>query len=123
MMTRLALRLSAFASLGGAAFAQRDLPADAIPPPDPAAQMATFILDENLEINLFAGDPEVDLAQIRVQLEGDYLGSKVAFEPVSDDEWTEIDMVRQGLSQEQPGGKLVDFTTGQPASFTEKKAA
>ena len=76
-----------------------------------------------IEINLFAGDPEVDLTQIRVQLEGDYLGSKVAFEPVSDDEWTEIDMVRQGLSQEQPGGKLVDFTTGQPASFTEKKAA
>ena len=41
------------------ACAQRDLPAGAIPNPDPREQMATFVLDENLEINLFAADPMI----------------------------------------------------------------
>ncbi|MFT5040117.1 MAG: putative heme-binding domain-containing protein [Hyphomicrobiaceae bacterium] len=51
--------LTAIAALTASAHAQRDLPANAIPKPDPAAQMETFILDENLEINLFAADPMI----------------------------------------------------------------
>ncbi len=41
------------------AHAQNNLPLDAIPDPDPAAQEASFILDEGLEINLFASDPMI----------------------------------------------------------------
>ena len=76
-----------------------------------------------IEINLFPGDPEVDLSKVRVQLEGDYLGAKVAFEPVSDDEWTEFDSVRQGTAPEQSEGKIVALTPGHAASPIEKKAA
>lgn len=40
-------------------WAQNNLSLDAIPTPDPAAQEASFVLDENLEINLFASDPMI----------------------------------------------------------------
>ncbi len=54
---RLALSAVVAALLAGRLPAQNDLPPDAIPKPDPAEQMATFVLDEGLEINLFAADP------------------------------------------------------------------
>ena len=38
-------------------FSQRNLPQSEIPDPDPMKQMESFILDEGLEINLFASDP------------------------------------------------------------------
>ena len=38
-------------------FSQRNLPQSEIPDPDPIKQMESFILDEGLEINLFASDP------------------------------------------------------------------
>ena len=38
-------------------FSQRNLPQSEIPNPDPMKQMESFILDEGLEINLFASDP------------------------------------------------------------------
>ena len=41
------------------AWAQRNLRADAIPKPDPQAQLKTFVLDEGLEVNLFASDPMI----------------------------------------------------------------
>ena len=53
------IALSIIASLTGALHAQNGLPADAIATPDPADQMASFVLDENLEINLFASDPMI----------------------------------------------------------------
>ena len=43
----------------GYAAAQRNLAASAIPKPDPQAQLSTFVLDEGLEINLFAADPMI----------------------------------------------------------------
>ncbi|MCP4848047.1 MAG: sorbosone dehydrogenase [Verrucomicrobiaceae bacterium] len=43
----------------GSAEAQRNLRADAIPKPDPQAQLSTFVLDKGLEINLFASDPMI----------------------------------------------------------------
>tara|TARA_B110000438_G_scaffold294885_1_gene336979 strand:+ start:3287 stop:6730 length:3444 start_codon:yes stop_codon:yes gene_type:complete len=48
-----------FVVLSGNAFAQRNLPLDAIPKPDPSEQIKTFVLDEGLEINLFASDPMI----------------------------------------------------------------
>ena len=48
-----------FASFAGNVIAQRNLPLDAIPEPDPLAQQASFVLDEGLEINLFASDPMI----------------------------------------------------------------
>ncbi|MBT7983022.1 MAG: hypothetical protein HN584_10665, partial [Akkermansiaceae bacterium] len=38
-----------FVALSGNAFAQRNLPLDAIPKPDPSEQIKTFVLDEGLE--------------------------------------------------------------------------
>jgi putative heme-binding domain-containing protein len=43
----------------GSSAAQRNLPLEAIPKPDPSHQMSTFVLDEGLEINLFAADPMI----------------------------------------------------------------
>ena len=43
----------------GSVEAQRNLSPDAIPKPDPAQQMSTFVLDKGLEINLFASDPMI----------------------------------------------------------------
>ena len=48
-----------FIVLPGNVFAQRNLPLNAIPKPDPSEQISTFILDEGLEINLFASDPMI----------------------------------------------------------------
>ena len=39
--------------------AQRNLPQSEIPDPNPMKQMESFILDEGLEINLFASDPMI----------------------------------------------------------------
>ena len=41
------------------AWAQRNLRPDAIPKPDPQAQLKTFVMDEGLEVNLFASDPMI----------------------------------------------------------------
>ena len=48
-----------FIVLPGNVFAQRNLPLNAIPKPDPSEQISTFILDEGLEIDLFASDPMI----------------------------------------------------------------
>ncbi|MFP6871964.1 MAG: hypothetical protein VCA55_00500, partial [Verrucomicrobiales bacterium] len=53
------LCMSLWMILLGSAGAQRNLPLDAIPKPDPLAQMSTFVLDKGLEINLFAADPMI----------------------------------------------------------------
>ena len=46
-----------FLLLGSPAFAQRDL--KEIPPPDPALERATFVIPDNMEVNLFASDPKI----------------------------------------------------------------
>ncbi|MEC7357491.1 MAG: PVC-type heme-binding CxxCH protein [Verrucomicrobiota bacterium] len=48
-----------FVAFSGSSYAQRNLPLDAIPKPDPSEQIKTFVLDEGLEINLFASDPMI----------------------------------------------------------------
>ena len=62
MLTRTSLTplaLFAYFAVTYPAQAQSNLPPDAIPKPDPQAQLKTFVLDENLEINLFAADPMI----------------------------------------------------------------